>query len=250
MKKIIAVILTVITLLTVICPSACAVDLKAVLAEANGFETASEEPGEAEIPETPEEPEEPDEPDEPQGEQYVAKMYICVRLVVTGHAWIYIENLTDDTLRIGCYDCPKDEGVSLATYGFQRLDGFGTYYNVEAYMGHKKSLKRTKSNSMMLTQEQLDKVNEKILKTNEWMPFTNCCFFACKVWNCVANDEGKHVAYGLLPFITAISISSNGNEGVPDVYAPRRDQVFKQKGKKDKATLKVVSDASLIKGIG
>ena len=244
MRKIIAIILTVITLLTVVCPSACAVDLNAVFAEANGYETDAEEPGQPEVPETPE------EPDEPQGEQYVAKMYICVRLVVTGHAWIYIENLTDDTLRIGCYDCPKDEGVSLATYGFQRLDGFGTYYNVEAYMGHKKSLKRTKSNSMMLTQEQLDKVNEKILKSNEWSPFTNCCFFACKVWNCVAKEEDRRVAYGLFPFVTAISISSNGNEGVPDMYVPEREQVFRQKGKKEKAKLKVISKISLILGVG
>ena len=244
MKRILAIILTVITLMTVICPSVCAMDLNAVFAEANGY-TASEESGES-----PEEPQEPQEPEEPQGEQYVAKMYICVRLVVTGHAWLYIENLTDDTLRIGCYDCPKDEGVSLATYGFQRLDGFGTYYNVEAYMGNKRSVKRTKSNSMMLTQEQLDKVNEKILKTNQWTPFTNCCFFACKVWNCVAKEEGKRVAYGLFPFVTAISISSNGNEGVPDMYAPDREQVFRQKGKKDKATLKVISKISLILGVG
>lgn len=241
MKRVIAILLTVITLMTVACPSASALDLNAVFEEANGY-TVSDENGEV--------TEDPQEPEEPQGEQYVAKMYICVRLVVTGHGWIYIENLTDDTLRIGCYDCPKGEGVSMGTFCFVRFDGIGTYYNVESYMGHKKTLKNTRSNSMMLTQKQLDKVNEKILKTNQWTPFTNCCFFACKVWNCVANEQDKHVAYGLFPFITSLSIKSNGNEGVPDVYAPRRDQVFKQKGKKDNATLKVVSNASLIKGIG
>lgn len=240
MKKLVSVLIALLCIISVLSPAAFGADEK----EASALYTEAAD----EQSETPENPQEPDEPDEPaQEEQYVARMCICVRLVVTGHAWIYIENLTDDTLRIGCYDCPKGQGVTLGTFFFVRVDGGGTYYNVESYMGNKKSLKRTKSNSMLLTQEQLDVVNEKILKTNEWTPFTNCCLFATKVWNSVADE---HVAYGLFPFITAISISSNGNEGVPEMYVPERDQVFKQKKKKDKAYLKPVSDASLIKGIG
>jgi hypothetical protein len=48
-----------------------------------------------------------------------------------GHTWIYIENLTDQELKVGVYTLPPNEGVSVGT--LPEYDGWGIYYNVEAY---------------------------------------------------------------------------------------------------------------------
>lgn len=223
--------MAVMCVLTVISPSAFAegtADISAVSAEANGAD--------AEVK---------DEPRQPQDEQYVARLCVCSRMIIIGHAWIYVENLTEHDITVGCYTCPPKQGVSVGAFGFQRFDGWGVYYNVEAYLCGKKNVKNVKCKSMLITKEQLDTVNEKILKTNEWSPFTNCCLFASKVWNSVAD---KHVAYGLFPFVTVISVSVK-NEGNPNMYYPDESQCFRQKGKKDKATLKPCSHASLALGL-
>ncbi len=253
MKRFLSVLSALVCIISVLCPYTCAYG-------ENGYSYVYSESGEAEenadIPENPDIPDEPDTPDEPdvpdtpdepsEEDKYVARLCICSRIVVLGHAWIYVENLTDGTLRVGCYDCPQGQGVSVGSQMFSRADGGGIYYNVEAYMGNKKGLNRARSKSMLLTREQLDTVNEKILKTNEWTPFTNCCLFATKVWNSVSDDR---VAYGVFPFVTALSMIK-GNEGVPEMYVPGREQVFKQRKKKDKAYLEPVKDASLRRGIG
>ena len=250
MKKTLSFLFAVIMIFSAVCSAASAADMsspRAAYAEANGIE--SEEPSETgdsdepEIPDTPDNPETPDEPDE---EQYVARLYICSRIVFIGHAWIYVENLTDDVIMVGCYPCPAGQGVSVGTSLFTRADGAGNYYNMEAYMGNKKGLSGTKSISMLLDKSQLETVNEKILKTNEWTPFTNCCLFASKVWNSVSD---RHVAYGVFPFVTLLSMLSD-NEGVPDMYYPDASQCYKQKGKKDGAYLKPCSKASFVLGVG
>lgn len=240
MKKIISILLAIICLVTSVTFSVNAADmdiayiLSEIVSEEIGAETE------------PTESTEPTEPNEPVEEsQYVAKLYVCSRISFLGHAWIYIDNLTDDVITVGCYPCPPEQGVSVGTECFSRADGPGIYYNTESYMINKKNQTGSKYMSMYITAEQLEKVNKKILETNEWMPFTNCCLFASKVWNSVSD---RHVAYGVFPFITALSI--DGEDEPLSMYYPDASNVYKQKGKKDKATLKVVSSGSLVRGVG
>lgn len=183
---------------------------------------------------------------EKQETQYVAKMYICSRIIILGHVWLYFENLTDENITIGCYNLEPEQGVSVGTFLFTRYNGGGIYYNIETYCGHKHSLKRTVSQSMMLTKEQLEKVNKKILASNSWTPFTNCGLFATKVWNSVSD---RHIPYAVFPILTKIAIKRH-NEGVPNFFVPSKEQCFRQKGRKDKARLKQVNGASLLWGIG
>jgi len=63
----------------------------------------------------------------------VARLYIWVRVAVFGHSGIYVENLTDGDITVGCYICPKGQGVTVSAANITRKDGKGNYYNIDAY---------------------------------------------------------------------------------------------------------------------
>ena len=88
-----------------------------------------------------EEPSEPEEePTEPevskplQDNDVVANLYVFYDksdIHGFGHTWIYVENLTNQELKVGIYPLPAYEGVSVGT--LPEYDGWGLYYNIEAY---------------------------------------------------------------------------------------------------------------------
>lgn len=252
MKRILAVLLAVILFVSASFPVAGATGFSEIMTVADSFYSAFED-------------EESAEPEvvEPEEDAVVAELYICVRYVLVGHVWIYVENLKepvidedgtvidDGSITVGCYTCPSGKGVTVGTDFVTRTNGAGNYYNVEAYMLQGKNHKNIDYVKMPLTQKQLDTVNKKILKSNQWTPFTNCGFFACKVWNSVSD---RHIAYGLFPFITSFSImSKRTKEEKKEVISFKeasKDEVFKQKGKGDKATLKKVNGGSLVMWVG
>lgn len=258
MKKILAVLMAIILFVSASLPVAGAISFSETTALFESLVMAMDEEEPTE-PETPD-PEDPAVPDE---NAPVAELYLCTRYVLMGHVWIYVENLKepvidedgtvvdDGSIKVGCYTCPSGKGVSVGTALMSRANGMGNYYNVESYMLKGKNLKNIDYVKMQLTQTQLEKVNKTILKSNQWTPFTNCGFFACRVWNSVSD---RHIAYGVFPFITSFSIidkrtKEEKNETI-SFKEPSRDEVFKQKGKGDKATLKEVSDASLVAWVG
>lgn len=185
-----------------------------------------------------------DETEAPAEPVYVARMYICARVVFFGHVWIYIENLTDHDLRVGVYTLPQGEGVSVGTMSTSRVDGKGIYYNVEAYMIHKMGGSGTVGRNMLLTQEQLDTVNGQILARNSWSMSKNCCDFATRVWNSVSDSR---VSYHMLPIVVKGRI---GSGGAPHMMKPAKSNVFKQHGNGEGATLSRVSGASLVMFVG
>ena len=74
-------------------------------------------------------------------EEIVATMYLCACVYVfpvSGHTWIYVENNTDHTLRVGLYDVPAGQGVSIGAFSFSVADGWGIYYNLEAFRENNK----------------------------------------------------------------------------------------------------------------
>ncbi len=255
-KLLLSVLCVLLCLTTVLSPSL------AVGAFADGFEQdiiitpGEEDPDNPENPDLPDDPVNPDEPDlpqepdnpqEPEEAEYVAKLCICARTRVFGHVWLYVENLTDGELKVGAYTLPQGQGVSIGTFFFSRSNGGGIYYNVEAYCGNATGLEKTESASMLITAEQLVIISKKTLKNNQWNPFINCGFFATNAWNAVSDI---HIAYGVFPFITKSSIKRKGGEGVPQMYVPTAEQVFKQKGFNENATLKPATRGTLKHKIG
>lgn len=181
----------------------------------------------------------------------VAKLYLCHRwsgAPSLGHVWVYVENLSNQTQKVGAYTLPPHQGVSIGNFGLTRSDGNGIYYNVEAYCAQRFSMSGTISNSTKLTQSELNSVSSAILSQNLWLPLgSNCGDFACRVWN--AGGGANTVSFGLPVFIKW-QIKAHGNEGGVNMYSPARDQVLKQSGTGAGATLRVCADGTVSKEIG
>ena len=181
----------------------------------------------------------------------VARMYLCYRwsgAPSLGHVWVYIENLSDETLRVGAYDLPAGQGVSLGNFGLTRADGNGTYYNVEAYVGAHITNSGTSSLRTDLNRSELNKVSSAIVRSNVWLPLgANCTDFALRVWNA---GGGTYIMPLIFPMLIQMQIQMHGNRGGVDMYAPARDQVYKQQGSGSGATLKVCSDGTVSKQVG
>ncbi|MBR3552394.1 MAG: hypothetical protein IKN72_03290 [Clostridia bacterium] len=180
----------------------------------------------------------------------VADIYLCHRWSAfpsLGHDWVYIENLTNETLQVGAYQLPPHQGVSLGNFGLTRADGNGTYYNVEAYCGNHYSLSGMVATKDAMTRSDLARLSNVVLSTNHWDPIVNCDSFAAAVWNA---GSGKKVIPLLFPVLMKVQILLYGNVGAVKMYSPTRDQVLKQHGTGAGATLTVCKDGTVAKQIG
>lgn len=172
-------------------------------------------------------------------EEIVANVYICHRIlkkVFEGHSWLYFENLTDHDIQVGAYTVPPGEGVSVGTYSGKDVpSGFGVYYNVEAYRYGRGNLHDNVYLKKELTQKQLERMSNKIARSNYWSHFTNCSFFTITTWNVVL---GKPLLYVMIPLFTRwqLQIYPGHLEGFMMKF-PGKDKVFKQKGMGKNATL-------------
>ena len=180
----------------------------------------------------------------------VANAYLCHRWSAfpsLGHDWVYIENLTDETLQVGAYRLPPRQGVSLGNFGLTRADGNGTYYNVEAWCGNHYSLSGMVATKDTLTRSELASLSSVVLGMNHWDPIVNCDSFAAAVWNA---GSSKKVVPLLFPVLMKVQILLYGNVGTVQMYSPTRDQVLKQHGTGADATLSVCADGTVSKQIG
>lgn len=184
------------------------------------------------------------------GSDVVADIYLCHRwsgVPSLGHDWVYIENLTNETLQVGVYRVPPKQGVSLGNFGLTRADGNGTYYNVEAYCGNHFSLSGMVATKDTLTRDALKKLSNVVLNTNHWDPIVNCDSFAAVVWNA---GSSKKVVPLLFPILMKLQILLYGNVGMVQMYSPTRSQVLKQHGIGESATVSVCKDGTVAKQIG
>lgn len=177
----------------------------------------------------------------------VGTIYLCSRwssVTTTGHLWIYIYNTSEETLKVGLYDLAPDEGVSLATFGFTRSDGFGIYYNMETYRNDKYCDDSCISLSDDLTRAELEAITAKLLVSNNWNPIINCVYFACKIWN-LASDT-RMVPFFYPPVVRLQIKSAGGTEKCEMNYQPP-EKSFKQRGRGANSYLENVSQKSLDK---
>lgn len=161
-----------------------------------------------------------------------------------GHCWIYVENLTDEAFMVGAYKLEPDCGVSVGTFGFTRYDGWGIYYNVEAYAQNVHGLGSYSTITEELTKEEVKTLSNQILAhNNSWNIFSNCTAFAAKIWNSVSDK--KMAALVFPAFVRVLMILRGARTNTPVMKAVTKDQVFKQKGKGSNAYLVNVRESSL-----
>ena len=182
-------------------------------------------------------------------DKYVAEMYVCAKRMISplGHMWVYIQNRTDHELQVGAYTLPAGQGVSIGSFALTRADGFGLYYNVEAYCVNKYGIKSMICMETKLTQAQLDNVSKRILNGNLWtLILYNCMGTAFTIWN---GGPGQKLIPLLFPFIGRLEMLVYPHEDSIEMYYPTENQVFKQRGNGSSATLEKVSQSSLANGI-
>jgi hypothetical protein len=194
-----------------------------------------------------EEPTEPDDTDEPdikpeeskplQDNDIVATLYVFYDksdIHGVGHTWIYIENLTDQELKVGAYTLPPDEGVSVGT--LPEYDGWGLYYNIEAYQQTIYGMEDQLSMKDDITLKKLRRVSNFILYyINFWDPvFFNCMLFAFLAWDM---GSWKILLPLIFPIIGKIQMLIYPHETGALMKPVTKDQVYRQIGMAGWATL-------------
>lgn len=177
-------------------------------------------------------------------EEIVATVSVYCYSKNPGHCWLYIDNLTNETFTVGAYSLGAYQGVSVATFGFTRHDGWGIYYNVEAYVLNTHGIGNCASFTEELTREELYELSDTILsQKNSWSLFANCTSFAAKVWNTVSD---KKIAGLVFPSFVKILMKLRGaKSGTPDMKPVSKDEVYRQKGNGNNSYLVNVSERSL-----
>lgn len=144
-----------------------------------------------------------------------------------GHTWIYIENLTDQDLKVGAYTLPPNEGVSVGT--LPEYDGWGLYYNVEAYQQGVYGMEDQLSIKEEITLKKLRRVSNFIVSyPNFWDPiFFNCMLFAFLAW-----DMGslKILLPLFFPIIGKLQMMIYPHETGTLMKPVTKDKVYRQTG--------------------
>ncbi len=171
-------------------------------------------------------------------EEIVARMYVAHRprlMNLSGHTWVYFENLTDHDITVGIYTVEPEKGVSVGTYGYSIADGKGLYYNVEAWRYNKAKVYEYANLSKELTADELAKVSKRIRNSGTWDYTVNCAFFAFKIWNTI---PGHPLVYLMIPTLNQLQfeIVPTHSDGF-EMYYPWKYEVFKQVGRGDNAVL-------------
>ena len=167
---------------------------------------------------------------------------------VSGHTWIYVENLTDEPITVGIYEVPAGQGVSGGVFSFSVNDGWGIYYNLEAYRENRNNnISDCRSITKDMTRSELEKLSNTIKNyPNMWDIFIfNCTYFAFSVWN--KNSDNFFIPM-MIPALAMLEVIIVGApKGVTQMYYPTKDQVFKQRGTGDNAYLEPCGEKTLSK---
>lgn len=163
--------------------------------------------------------------------EYVACMYVCHmsrKAYLSGHTWLYFENLTNHEITVGAYKVPAKGTVSVGTFGYSIRDGRGLYYNVERYRYNHPKLTNFVYVSKKITRSQLDRISGKITRSGYWNFLLNCSFFAFTTWDLTPE---KIMIYTMFPLLArfAILIYPSHSTGKQLQKAEIKD-AYKQKG--------------------
>ncbi len=164
---------------------------------------------------------------------------------VSGHTWLYVENLTDEPMQVGLYTVPAGEGVSLGTFSFSVFDGWGIYYNLECYRTNRdEDFYDCTRITTELDATGLERLNAALMSyPNMWGLYMNCMGFAFAVWNAVTGDF--FVPLILPPFaLFQVMAHSDSTKGLKMCDVPA-EKVYKQRGNGNSAYLEPVGSWTL-----
>jgi hypothetical protein len=242
MKKSLAAFMAILTVFMCfgICARAGVSDIGDIAAQPDGVEETA----------SPTDPATPDDPYENDNTDEYAEMYLVSYWnVASPHIFVYFKNLTKHEIQIGAYTCPAGRGCSVATLGVSTADGDGTgiYYNMELYrIGQDGKFPMVIILKKIVSKDDLQNVTDFILSHNRWDFFIfNCSWFAAKCWN--LGGGAYLVPITMFPTILRIEMLFHHpiDKKEFELDNAERDEVFRQVGEGDLATLKVASDKSM-----
>ena len=181
--------------------------------------------------------------------EIVALLSVVTRVEGIGHAWIYVENISNKTLQVGHYSLPPNQGVSVGLFSFTCEDGIGIYYNVEAYCCNVHGGNGLVSITTDLDMDEMNTLSKKINNyLNHWDPFFNCMYFAFSMWNSVSD---RKLIPPVIPALGQLQLRMRGGtENNLQMYCPTPNQVFRLKGRGSNKHLVSVSPESIDQPIG
>ena len=178
--------------------------------------------------------------------EIVANYYIYVMetdIHPIGHMWVYLENLTDKPMKVGLYTVPANKGMSVGV--FARKDGFGIYYNVEAYTQAAYGLKNQICLKDQLTADKVQDVSDALMNyNNHWDPIFNCMYFAFRIWNAGCSPSNKLV-HLIWPPLGTLQIKFKTHYFELPMKGVTKDKVYRQIGSGSKAYLEPANLKSL-----
>lgn len=183
-----------------------------------------------------------------ESDETVATLSLCSNIYVwpiSGHTWIYVHNNSDEPIQVGLMEVQPDQGVSIGAFSFSVDNGWGLYYNIEAYKENGKNrMDNVRSISEEMDAKELEALNEALDDyPNIWTFGINCATFSFSMWNSVTGDAMFSL---LIPAISDFMIMvKGGKKGVLEMYQPPRENVYRQKGSGSDAKLVLASDYSV-----
>ncbi len=164
-------------------------------------------------------------------DKIVANYYIFVMetdIHPIGHMWVYIENLTNKPMKVGYYTIPAKKGMSVGV--FARKDGFGIYYNVEAYTQTVYGMENQICLKDQLTAEKVKDVSDALINfPNHWDPIFNCMYFAFKIWN-AGCSRGNKLIHLVWPPLGTLQIKLKTPLRNVNMKGVNMDQAYRQVG--------------------
>lgn len=111
-------------------------------------------------------------------------------LLNLGHSFLSFENKTTETIKIGKYDLPAGDIVTISTWSIS--EHFGIWYNTESnYIKYYDKYNGRFSVSVGLEVDCLDKMNKFIENNDKWLPTKNCTNFSVGLWNTLCEKEER-----------------------------------------------------------
>lgn len=135
-------------------------------------------------------------PGDAPAEDAVATLQLYVRadesnspLNISGHAFLYVQNVSDTDQTVGSMTLAPGTRISLGTYG-NTNEHAGLWYGLECFStaSGRYSYDSSISIQTSLNADQLAVLNQNLLKADHWSTVYNCASFVAAMWNSVCAD--------------------------------------------------------------
>lgn len=111
------------------------------------------------------------------------------RLNISGHAFLYVQNVSDTEQMVGGMTLAPGTSISLGTYG-NTDEHSGLWYGLECFstVSGRYSYDSSISIQTSLNAEQLAVLNQNLARADHWSTVHNCASFVVAMWNSVCAD--------------------------------------------------------------